>query len=269
MSSKKAHDSAGPRIQLSATQLIASALAAVTATIAASYLGISGTIIGAAIASLVTVTGNAVYSHSIHRTRERVRVVARTATQPIRPLAMSEETTSDHLSTSEHPDAGSTGTDARPGTRRPATRPDTRPGTHASATKPARPSTWRRAGFAVVGVFAAVLTILTSVELVSGRPLSNLLRGKSGSGTTVFGSSQQPTGTNTTTNTSTGTSAPVPQVTVTQTIVPKVVIQTPTVTRTALSVSVTPTSGPTSAPISAGPSATPTTSATPSQAPTP
>ena len=56
------------RLQLSATQLIASALAAVTATIAASYLGISGTVIGAAIASVITVSGNAVYSHSFRRT---------------------------------------------------------------------------------------------------------------------------------------------------------------------------------------------------------
>ena len=63
------------RIQLSATQVIASALAAITATVAASYLGVAGTVIGAAVASVLTVVGNAVYSHSIQRTSERVRTV--------------------------------------------------------------------------------------------------------------------------------------------------------------------------------------------------
>jgi hypothetical protein len=262
MSSKKVHDPPGPRVQLSATQLIASALAAVTATIAASYLGISGTVIGAAIASLLTVTGNAVYSHSIHRTRERVRVVARTATQPIRPLATSGPLANEHLATGEHPD-----TSAHPDT---SSRPDTRRDTFAGAAMPARSSTWRRAGFAAVGVFAAMLTILTSVELVSGRPLSDLVRGKSGSGTTVFGSSQQPRGTNTGVNAPNGTNTSVSQVTVTQTVVPKVVTQTPTVTRTAPAVTVTPTTAPssartapTSAPTTSGPPAAPTASATP------
>ena len=56
-----------PRLQLSATQIIASALAAVTATFGASYLGVAGTVIGAAVASVLTVVGNAVYSHSLQR----------------------------------------------------------------------------------------------------------------------------------------------------------------------------------------------------------
>ena len=64
-----------PRIQLSASQVIASALAAITATVAASYLGVAGTVIGAAVASVLTVIGNAVYSHSIQRTGARVRSV--------------------------------------------------------------------------------------------------------------------------------------------------------------------------------------------------
>ena len=53
---------------LSITHILASALAAVTATFAASYFGVSGTIIGAALASVVTVVGNTLYSHSIQRT---------------------------------------------------------------------------------------------------------------------------------------------------------------------------------------------------------
>ena len=63
------------RFSLSATQIVASALAATTATVCASYLGVAGTVIGAAVASVLTVVGNAVYSHSIQRTGARVREV--------------------------------------------------------------------------------------------------------------------------------------------------------------------------------------------------
>ena len=54
---------------------LASALAAVTATVAASYLGVAGTVIGAGVASVLTVVGNAVYSHSLRRVA-RMRTAA-------------------------------------------------------------------------------------------------------------------------------------------------------------------------------------------------
>jgi hypothetical protein len=208
-----------PRLRISATQLIASALAAVTATIAASYLGVSGTVIGAAIASVVTVTGNAVYGHSLHRTSERVRTVVPTSARWLPPSK--QETDED---------------------------PQAEP---PKAVSPLM----RRLAIACVAVFAAVLALVTSVELVAGRPLSDLLRGKSGQGTTVFGPSNnkpaQPT-------------QPAP--TVIQTVIPKVVVTTPTVTQTAPPV--TKTATPTVTPSSPPPSGT-TPPTTPPTSPTP
>jgi hypothetical protein len=211
-----------PRLQISATQLIASALAAVTATIAASYLGVSGTVIGAAIASVVTVTGNAVYGHSLHRTSERVRTVVPTTARWL-PPAKSED---------EPP---------------------------AETPRPTSPL-MRRLAIASVGVFAAVLAVVTSVELVAGRPLSDLLRGKSGQGTTVFGPAHQAH------DETTPTTPAAP--TVTQTVLPKVVVTTPTVTQTAPPV--TKTTTPTAPPSTPPPSATtpPTTPPTSSDPPT-
>jgi hypothetical protein len=214
MPSTNPRDPGRPRLQLSATQLIASALAAITATIAGSYLGINGTVIGAAIASVLTVTGNAVYSHSIHRTRDRVRTVV-------------------------------------PATTRSATVPTTTLPA-AEAQRPVRQKNQaRRLAVAVVAVFAATLGGLTVIEVVAGSPVSDLLRGRSASGTTVFGSTTDPDSTQ-----------PAPSVTVTQTVVPKVVTATPTVTQTAPAVTVTPTPTATT-------TATPTPSPTTSGATTP
>jgi hypothetical protein len=64
------------RLSLSATQIVASVLAAVSASVAASYFGIAGTMIGAALGSVISVVGGAIYAHSIHKTRQRLRRTA-------------------------------------------------------------------------------------------------------------------------------------------------------------------------------------------------
>lgn len=53
-------------------QVAASALAAVSSAVVLSTLGVVGTIVGTALGSVVLTTGNAVYSHYINRSKERV-----------------------------------------------------------------------------------------------------------------------------------------------------------------------------------------------------
>jgi hypothetical protein len=120
-----------PRLQLSVTQVIASGLAAVTATLTASYLGLSGTVVGAALASAITVCGSAIYAHSIARTRQRVL----------------------------------------PGTRADARSMAPTPG----PKEPIGPGL-RRLGFAAVGLFMTILGVIAGAQLVSGRPISQVLR---------------------------------------------------------------------------------------------
>ena len=55
------------RLSLSATQVLASMAAAVTAAFLGSRLGVAGTVIGAGLASVVTVVGSAVFGHSLLR----------------------------------------------------------------------------------------------------------------------------------------------------------------------------------------------------------
>src|ERR1700712_727218 len=64
-----------PRFNLSATSLVATGLAAITATFAASYLGVAGTVIGAALFSVLTSVGKEVYDQSLRRTGNAVREV--------------------------------------------------------------------------------------------------------------------------------------------------------------------------------------------------
>jgi len=69
----------GRRMDLSATQIIASLLAAVTGAIAASTLGVAGTIIGTAVMSVASTAIASIYKHYIARSRERLRKAAEAA----------------------------------------------------------------------------------------------------------------------------------------------------------------------------------------------
>jgi hypothetical protein len=69
----------GRRMDLSATQVIASMLAAITGAVAASTLGIAGTVIGAAVMSIASTAVAAIYKHYIGRSQERLRKAAEAA----------------------------------------------------------------------------------------------------------------------------------------------------------------------------------------------
>jgi len=57
----------------SATQVAASTLAAISAAIAASFLGVAGTIAGAAVASGLSTVGTALYDRALRQAGERLR----------------------------------------------------------------------------------------------------------------------------------------------------------------------------------------------------
>jgi hypothetical protein len=61
------------RIRLS--QVVAGALAAVTAALAGSTMGVAGTVVGAGLASVISTLGGALYLRSIQRTGDGVRMV--------------------------------------------------------------------------------------------------------------------------------------------------------------------------------------------------
>lgn len=252
-----------PRFDLSATQLIATGLAATTATFAASYLGVAGTVIGAALASVLTAIGNAVYGQSLRSTRDRVREVV-----PVTRLAPRLHTTATLPVPTDAVGPPPLPSHAVPSQAEPPTLP-------APVPQSAAAGGWRRVAIAAIAVFVAVMALVTSVELLTGRPLSDVVRGDTGQGTSFFGNAQATTGT-----------APAGTPTITRTIIPKVVQITPTLTQTAPAVTqtdtptITPTNTPSDTPTtspsasttgagSATTSRSPSSTSTPSQTPTP
>jgi hypothetical protein len=73
----------GPRIGVSTVQVGASAAAAVTSALAASFFGVAGTLIGAAVGSVVSTIAGALYADYLRRAGERIRVTRSVVIQRI------------------------------------------------------------------------------------------------------------------------------------------------------------------------------------------
>jgi len=142
------------RLDLSVAKVLGSAFAAVTAAVVTSFAGVAGTVVGAAVVSVVATVGTAAYTHSLNRAKERMRTV-QAAQGRVR--------------------AGGAGGAGGSTTTTPAPAPSRTP----------RLATWAVAGAAVL-VFLLSMGAVSAFELVAGRPLSSLLgRHHDRSGTSV------------------------------------------------------------------------------------
>ena len=171
---------------LSVIQIVASTAAAVTAAVIGSRLGVAGTLTGAALASIVSAVGAAVYGHSLLVTRRHMTKALRL----VRPTAAAPTTL-----------AGTTTPAATRAAGRRTSRP-AMPGPYddptvvirnAGLTATPAPRRSRRplivvlaAAAAAVVVFAASLATVSLVETVKGSPLSG------GTGLSVHGGNTSP-----------------------------------------------------------------------------
>src|SRR5690242_6777130 len=73
------------KTSLSAAQVAASALAAVSSAVVASFFGVAGTLLGAALPSVITTVSASLYATSLKKTNDRLRQVIRSG--PRRPAA--------------------------------------------------------------------------------------------------------------------------------------------------------------------------------------
>ena len=129
----------------------AGALAAVSSAVLLSSLGAAGTIIGAALGSVVATVGGALYSQGLGRSRERL------------------------VQAQRHLDEARGDLDA-------VTRAPAGPGWRGRfVTLP-----WKRISLVAAGLFAAAVLAITAFELVAGETLSSITGGTDGGGGTTI-----------------------------------------------------------------------------------
>ena len=146
---------------LSLPQVVGSSLAAGTAALAGSFLGVQGTLVGAVVGSVVATVGTAVYAHSLDRAAGQLRAV-RTVVRTQPPATTSG---ADGGLVADPDDA-----DARSELLAPA-----------PLEGPPRGRGWLRLATAVAVGVAVALAAITAVELIIGHPVS----GSTTSGTSI------------------------------------------------------------------------------------
>jgi hypothetical protein len=170
----------GPRYDVSGIQVSATVLAAVVGALLASYLGVVGTIVGTAVASGVTTLGSAILRYHFHQTRDRVKAAAPVLAQRAQGLAGTwGPWGSTHSSGAEPSAAGVSGPDGEPGGQ-----PGGQPG-GGDVRKARRKRLWIRYAIPAISVFVLVIIGVTVWELAAGKPLSSVVWGKPGSGTSI------------------------------------------------------------------------------------
>jgi hypothetical protein len=189
----------GEKVGINWMQVSGTALAAVSSTVLLSTLGVAGTLIGAAVGSVVASVGGALYSRALASSKQRVAVQAsalrraaqaRTqgpqGTSRIDPVVEPVLDTHDpaDVPTEEAPMADGAG-DLPP---EEASEPEPDALFHAEAGKPLP---WKRIALVAGALFVVVLVALTAFELLTGKPVSSYTGGSSDTGTTLFQRSKE------------------------------------------------------------------------------
>jgi hypothetical protein len=151
-------------LDLSLSQVLGGALAAMTAAALGSQLSVAGTIIGAALASIIAAVAGALYTASLRRTHDKVKTVFWTG----EPNEVDEPTVMEIVPDSEGHISGQ-----RSHLVAPEPAPDPSP-------RERRPKlNWKRVVVAALATFGIAAVALTTFELVTGHALSG------GEGTTI------------------------------------------------------------------------------------
>lgn len=172
-------------LDLTAVQVVASALATVVGAVLASLLGVTGTIIGAAVVSTSATTGAAVFQHAFRRTgegiRRRVPSVAMAMT-PSEERALQRADARAAFRLSADASAGDVAPPATPSEAESVT-------TYRSGGSFWRSIGWKKYALATGLVFALAMVTVTAAELIMGKPVAAVVRNESGKGTSVGGGS--------------------------------------------------------------------------------
>lgn len=213
-----------PRVGVSWVQVAGSALAAVSSAVLLSTLGVAGTVIGAAVGSVVATVGSSLYTRTLDVSRQQVAaqtaalrrvararseleelVVARDRGEGISATGISRAGRELDEAEEVLAASGATAEDTDP--EQPAVRDGGRSGVPLEAERPSRTErpterltermagrvagrglSWKRLAAVAAGVFLAAMVAITVFELVTGEAVSQLTGGSdTPTGSTVPG----------------------------------------------------------------------------------
>jgi len=163
------------------------AFAAVSSAFLLSTLGAAGTIIGAALGSVIVTVGGALYSQGLARSHQRLAKVQTAAMRKVGVAQAEMRRAARHQRDGEAVDADLAHAEER--------LDDVKDDLDAIADEPTGPGwqnrlvtlPWKRISLIAAGLFAAAILAITVFELVAGRSVSSITRGTEGGGGPTIG----------------------------------------------------------------------------------
>ncbi|MET7484414.1 hypothetical protein [Streptomyces sp. NPDC005538] len=175
-------------LDLTAVQVVASALATVVGAVLASLLGVAGTIIGAAVVSASATTGAAVFQHAFHRTGEGIRKRVPSVAMALTPSEERAAQRADARAAFALP-ADATTDDAGPPGAASEEESVTVYRSGSSWTSLWKSVRWKKYALATGLIFALAMVTVTAGELIMGKPIAAVVKNESGNGTSMGGGS--------------------------------------------------------------------------------
>ena len=191
------HEKDERALGLSTAQVVGSVLAAVTGAVLASTMGVTGTVIGAAVASLVATIGSAIYTWSLRRTTVAVQKTAAQVRQaalesgPLpRTVAQGPLRTTKERAAASTAEQGPDGPNQDPNQDQgqdqgqdPDDQQSEEPDPDEDSWRRSIP--WGKVLLASLAVTVLALAGITVVEAIAGKPISSVTGGSDSQGTTV------------------------------------------------------------------------------------
>ena len=174
------------KLEIDWLRTIAGALAAVSSAVALSTLGAAGTIIGAALGSVIATVGGALYGHGLDRSRRRL---AEAQTLAIRKVGVAQA----EVRRANRSRGDGTLVDAHL-THADENLDQAKEDLEAIASEPEQPAwrerfatlPWKRIALVAAGLFAAAILAITAFELATGSSVSEITGGSDkGDGPTI------------------------------------------------------------------------------------
>jgi hypothetical protein len=180
------NDDTSQKLDIDWLKTIAGALAAVSSAVLLSTLGAAGTIIGAALGSVIATVGGALYSQGLARSREHLAQAQGAALRKVGVAQAEVRRAGRHQGDDQAVDAHLAHAEQH--------LDEAKQDLGTVADEPAGPGwrerlgllPWKRISLVAAGLFAAAVLAITAFELVAGESVSSITGGSEGNGGTTI-----------------------------------------------------------------------------------
>ena len=180
------NDDTSQKLEIDWLKTIAGALAAVSSAVLLSTLGAAGTIIGAALGSVIVTVGGALYTQGLARSREHLTQAQSAALRKVRVAQADVREAGRNQGDDQAVDAHLAHAEQR--------LDEAKQDLGTAADEPAAPGwrerlgllPWKRISLIAAGLFAAAVLAITVFELLAGESVSSITGGTDGGGDTTI-----------------------------------------------------------------------------------